>query len=230
MRRTKICLILSLLLATTAGCQTTGEDPYRRDFELYVEGQELENVNLDPDIGGDIDVGADRDRLGARFAFGPDKVRGFFHVFKENWQYTDLPGGLRGAEYDNWGIGGGLKGEPVVKTFENDLKMLVPYRGDISFVWGEHEDDSEWEMRYVEIHLEAAFAIDWRGLRPAAGLAVSGIGGLLEGYGTDTGISGGNAGLFLDLSYQHPEFPLYGHIRAMGGDYRMLVIGFGAKF
>jgi len=42
--------------------------------------------------------------------------------------------------------------------------------------------------------------------------------------------AGSNFGFFLDLFYKNADFPLYGHLRFMGGDYEMTTIGIGAKF
>lgn len=223
-------LLLGLFLAAAAACAATEEGAPWRDFELYAEGQELENVTVEPEFGPDIDLSADRRRVGVRLAFGPVAVRGFGHLFREAWEFTDLPGGGDGAEYDNWGIGGGVKGAPVVGRIRDEVAMLVPYRAELSLVRGDNADDSEWDMQYVDFHADVGFGIDWKGLRPSVGIALSGISGEIDGYGTTSDLSGGNGGVFLDLSYRSPEFPLYGHVRAQAGDYRLVMLGIGVEF
>lgn len=238
-----ISILTGALLA--AGCSAPGVGEAGRDFELYYEDEELDAIewerdNPDPgDTAEKFDLKIDRERVGARFAFGGETTRGFFQVFTEEFQGTSEATGDTTDKIDLYGAGGGIKGAPIVGQASSDIALMIPFRADLSFALGEEsyaEDDVS--VGYVELHGDVGFGAEWMGLRPSAGVAFSSIVGAASFEDNspspdpdeDYTLTGTNAGFFLDLLYKNEEFPIYGHIRALFGDYEGMTFGIGVKF
>ena len=214
-----------------AACSAPGPGEFGNDIEVSYEDSELDKVTFEEDDppGSSDYVKVERKRTGARFAFGGESARGFFQIFGEEWK----AGSARGL--DVFGAGGGVMGAPVVSEVNQDLVLIIPYRADISLAFGSDSvGPVDRALGYAEFHGDVGFGLDWLGLRPSIGLAISSLGGayVLDPGGGDQDytLSGFNAGFFLDILYKHPDFPLYGHLRFLTGDYSGTVIGIGGKF
>lgn len=229
-------LVVSLL---AAACSSVKPGEAGTDIELYYEDQELDKITYEND-GSTIpqpeaDVKVQRERIGARFAFGGETTRGFFQVFTEDWQAGSSEG------LTTYGLGGGMKGTPVIAELSPDVDLILPYRGDLSLAAGADDVNSggttyDRALVYIDLHLEAGIGIDWMGFRPSLGLAMSSLGGAFVQEPTNTSdefkytLAGTNFGYFLDLFYKYADFPMYGHLRFQGGDYQMTTFGIGVKF
>ena len=224
--------LVGSFLATA--CSTPGPDEAARDFELYYEDGELDTVELEEQDpisppGMKMDVKVERERVGARFAFGGESARGFFQIFGE-----DIKAGSSQA-LTAYGLGGGVKGAPVVTELGQDAALIIPYRGDISLAYGSDSIGiTDRALAYAEFHADVGLGLDWLGLRPSVGVALSTLGGayVADAAGLEDKFTmvGTNVGFFVDLLYKHADFPLYGHVRVQGGDYAMTTFGIGAKF
>jgi len=233
-----ISILTGVFLA--AGCSAPGVGEAGRDFELYYEDEELDTIEWErDDAGSTSDLSIDRERIGARFAFGGETTRGFFQVFTEEWQATDQSDGSTGDKIDLYGAGGGIKGAPIVGQASSDIALMIPFRADLSFAYGDESyADEDFMIGYIELHGDVGFGAEWMGLRPSAGVAFSSIVGAATyedtgpspGPDEDYTLTGTNAGFFLDLLYKNEEFPLYGHIRALFGNYEGMTFGIGVKF
>jgi len=223
-------LFVSSLLVS--GCASSGHGNKARDFELYLEDGELDSVEFDPDASGPtVDSQIERERTGARFAFGGEQARGFFQVFAEEWS-----GKGSSLDLDGFGLGGGVKGAPSVGDAGPDVKLLIPFRADLSFAYGvEETTTADYTLAYVELHADVGFGVEWMGIRPSAGVALSSLSGAYRvdpvgGSDSDYDVAGSNIGFFFDIRYKHEEFPVYGHFRALSGDYDVVTLGIGVNF
>lgn len=230
MRARTTCLAILGLTGLAASCSSVSGEP-ARDFELYFEDSELDALRFEEEdnLLPDFDARIERERVGARFAWGSRSVRGFFQVFGEEWQSNSA------EPIDLFGLGGGAMGTPVLTDLGKDVDLILPWRGDISGAAGSDSvGPIDRALVYLELHLDIGIGIDWKGLRPSVGIALSSIGGTLahEAVGSDLTytMAGANAGGFLDVQYKHADFPLYGHLRLQGGDYESAILGVGARF
>jgi len=232
MRRNTLWLGLLAGSVLIAGCSSSGGGRAARDFEVYSEDGELDPVEYEPDSSGPtFDRQVERERLGARFAFGGEPARGFFQVFTEEWKIKNSTLAL-----DGFGVGGGVKGAPTVGDADAEVKMLIPYRADLSLVYGEEDTaTADYALGYVELHADVGFGVEWKGIRPSVGLALSSLAGVYtvspdSGVDTDDTLTGSNTGIFFDILYKHEDYPVYGHLRALSGDYDVVTLGIGFKF
>jgi hypothetical protein len=238
MRTNGICIGVLAGTFLITGCSTPGPGEDAREFELFIQDGSLDSLEFEPEIGSNKqDYQIDRERVGARFAFGGESTRGFFQVFSE--EFSILPnegGGSENPELDGFGAGGGVKGTPVVSEITPDIDLIIPYRADLSLVFAEGDiGTTDQAMVYADLHLDAGVGVNWRGLRPSLGLALSSVSGVYNeeysgGTDQDWDLSGTNVGFYVEAAYKHEDFPIYGRIRALMGDYEMTTFGIGFSF
>lgn len=202
-------------------------------LEVFVQDVELGELDREPDNAPNTtlkDVG--RERAGFRAAFGKPAVRGYFQLFGEEWDN----GFSSTNEFEMFGIGGGVLGEPAVAELsQDDVRLVIPYRAGFNVAWG--DDDSgvvDEETVYVEFEGEVGFGAYLWGLRPMVGVYASNLAGYtdIETPGNDFGVDydGINVGGFAELRYRHDDFPLFAAARVQGGDVEGFVLSFGASF
>lgn len=224
-------LVGSLL---AAACSTPGPGEPSRDFELYFEDGELDTIEFeeqDPITppGDKVDAKVERERVGARFAFGGESARGYFQLFGEDFKAGDA------KSLTAYGLGGGVKGAPVASELGQDLDLIIPYRADLSAAYGQDTvAATDRGLAYLEFQAEVGIGVDWVGLRPSVGVVLSALGGAFvadaSGVEDKYTMAGTNLGYFFDLIYKHADFPLYPHVRFQGGDYAATTFGIGGKF
>ncbi len=228
MRTWTLCLGLLFASPLTSAYAGPSDRHFSRDFEIFAEDGELGAIEFDNGSTPLFDRLIERKRTGARFAWGSETSRGFFHVFGERMDFTST------MQADLIGIGGGVMGSPVLGTASDaGIDFILPWRADVSLVGGEVETGpGAGDVVYGEVHGDIGFGIDWQGLRPSVGLGLSSLSGavLYDSATIDDDLSGFNAGVFFDVRYKHPEFPMYAHLRVQSGDYEVTTFGIGAKF
>ncbi|MFT7486125.1 MAG: hypothetical protein ACI9F9_001978 [Candidatus Paceibacteria bacterium] len=230
MRVARMETIAVVCLALASGCASPGKDDKARDFEVFMEDGSLEEVELSDDALPTLTRAFDRERIGARFAWGSEVSRGYFHVFSEDW--LNPPNSK--VMYEVNGVGGGAMGAPVVGGSDGEVQFIIPWRADLSIAVGSSTSNvADADLVFAELHGDVGFGLDWKGLRPSAGLALSSISGVIvldNDAFDDVGIEGLNSGVFFDLKYKHPEYAAYAHLRVLSGDYDSTVLGVGFKF
>ena len=206
-------------------------------LEAFRKDIELEELELDPEVGSDFDVfDTDRERGGLRAAFGSPRARGYVQIFGEEFgNGFGLPANQFPGEFDLFGIGGGVAGIATVHEFEDQIRLIVPYRAGLNAAWGEEEVGVvDQNLAYVEFEGEVGFGGYFYGVQPSLGIYVSSLAGTLqvEDHVTDpeTDFGGTNSGCFVQLEYKHDDFPLFAKVRAMGGDVRGVALSIGASF
>ena len=168
----------------------------------------------------------ERERLGFRASFGGSHARGYVQLFREEVSYP-------GTEIDLIGIGGGVTGAPAVHRFQEDIRLIIPYRAGVNVALGEYETGViEDDLGYLEFEGEFGVGCYVHGLQPSAGIYLTSLAGIASEptFTDDTTFSGTNAGGYLQLLYQADHFPIYGSVRVMGGDVEGAVLAFGGTF
>lgn len=231
------CASTGAPLGSTAGTTALQSEPESRPhqirIELFTEGREFGSIEFDPDATAAIDVeDLDRARVGIRASIGKDEVRGYAQLFGETW---DDDGAFLDSEFDMAGIGGGVLGVVPVHHFDDDLTLVVPYRGGLDLSSGEESAGAfDSTIVYAEIVLEGGIGLSYRGFMASIGLHSSSIAGGLEtespfgDLGTD--ITASNAGGFLELGYASADAPIVASLRVMGGDVEGASLTLGVGF
>jgi len=209
----------------------------RRSFvrlEIFAQNLELGELEFDPNSTPSTDIkDVERDRVGFRASFGKPAVRGYFHLFGEEWNRAFSTN----QDFDMFGVGGGVLGEPAAGAWSADnVRLVIPYRAGFNVAWG--DDDSgvvDESSVYVEFEGEVGVGVYVWGLRPMLGLYASSLTGYIDvdqiGFGNDeVEYDGVNAGAFAELRYRHDRFPLFASARVQGGDVEGIVLSFGASF
>jgi len=252
--RFPLCLPIALAVLSFASCATVSSSAYKSSLaneatynapattprqqktehvrlELFRQDNEFGEIELDIDGGPTVDLrNADRDRTGFRATFGGSSTRGYFQIFVEEW---DLNPSLGGFDFDLIGIGGGVSGTPTVHTFNEDMRLILPFRGGLNIAVGENDAGgvNDADLAYLEFEGELGFGGDFYGAQPSVGVYLNSVAGILSpDVGPDADITGTNAGVFFQLMYKHDNFPIFGTIRAMGGDVEGALLSFGAAF
>lgn len=199
-------------------------------LEVFRQDIELGEIEYEPEDAADFSLpDVDRKRAGLRAAFGSPNARGYVHIFGE-----ELRSSLN--QFDEiLGIGGGVAGKPTVHEFGDQIRLILPYRLGLNFAGGEEDlGVIEENIGYIEFEGEIGFGGYFHGVQPSVGLYVSSLAGRIEVEdhitNPETDFDGSNSGGFLQLEYKHDEFPLFGRIRAMGGDVEGILVSFGASF
>jgi hypothetical protein len=88
--------VVAILVSLVLGAVATAQEPRppRVDLSVFAGTYDLDEVEYDFDNGpaATEDRTLERDRAGARFAFGPEHVRGFFQFFNEQVDFRLAPG------------------------------------------------------------------------------------------------------------------------------------------
>ena len=204
----------------------------RVQLEIFTQDIDQGEVDFEPDLGPDYtrkDV--NRKRVGFRAAFGQPAVRGYVNFFGEEWER----GFTTPDNFDLFGFGGGVLGEPVAASFENDnIRIVIPYRAGFNLVLGDDEDGADDEdTAYVELEAEVGVGVHLWGFRPMIGFYSTSLSGVIDNEmgatDTSTDYNGSNVGGFIELRYKHDKFPLYASLRALGGDVEGGMFTFGAS-
>lgn len=199
--------------------------------ELFYEDFELGSLEYEPSIGPHFRArDVERRRGGVRVAFGDEQFSGYVTAFGETWKDPFI-----GASFHNFGMGGGLTGQPVVGRLRRGGKLLIPYRVGISFVGGYEEvDAADYFLYYGEFEGEFGVAVNYSGFQPSAGLYFTTLSGGIE---TDLGFArrtehlyGFNGGAYAELKYDNRRSPIYGRLRGVIGDVEGVSLGLGIKF
>jgi len=199
-------------------------------LEVFSQDIELGEIEYEPEGAADFTLpDVDRERAGLRAAFGSPNARGYVQFYGE-----EFGSGLNQFD-DIWGIGGGVAGKPTVYEFGNQMRLNVPYRLGINLAGGEEDlGVVEQDFGYIEFEGEVGIGGYFHGVQPSIGVYVSSLAGRIEVEdhitNPETDFDGSNSGGFLQLEYKHDEFPLFGRIRAMGGDVEGVLVSFGASF
>ena len=237
--------LLSLTLCVS--CLSATEDDVDRDFEFFVEDGALEEVDfvekLDFDedgLSGEVTVTRpiDRERSGARFAWGGEVSRGYVHVIREELTYFEEQGFLEQGvlrKFEMWGVGGGAMGSPTVGDTNGDVVFMVPWRIDGTLYAGNGILLDA--LAYIELHADVGFGFQWKSLRPSVGIAFSSAVGAASTdvfFGEDEkdeNLEAENLGVFFDVKFIPEGYkPVYGHLRAITGDYDLTTFGVGLRF
>lgn len=199
---------------------------HRGSVELYSSQGELASVRHTASTGGSFDDRAVRNRTGLRFAFGHQQLQGFMTVFQEDWNYPGF------STYPMSGVEVGARGiQPVGDFDDTTITLVLPWGFSAGFAVGAGRDlGLIHDLLYRELHAEAGVGMQWKGLRASLGAAFSSIDGegtydLPIGGVSSLSLSAGNAGLFFDVRYSVPSFPVNLGLRAMAGDYSTVALG-----
>ncbi len=132
MRITTTCLGFLVVSLLAAACSSVGPGEDGKDFELFFEDGELDSVTFEEEdnLVAEEDVKLERERVGIRFAWGGETSRGTFQIFGEDWKAGSA------KSLTLFGLGGGIKGTPVLSKLSGDVDLILPYRGDISLAGG----------------------------------------------------------------------------------------------
>jgi hypothetical protein len=213
----------------------SGADRDLFDIDVTASGEELDAIQFDPDdLLSTVELPVERDRVTARFAFGREAVRGFIHVFKEHLLAEPTTLSVTRVSVDSLGVGGGVKGAPRVNGSEATVAFLIPYRVDVSVVVGDEDTTSAGDdlvMAYLEGQVDLGFGAEWKGLRVSGGATASSLVGHIESdLFEDLDLEGTNVGVYGEVRYKHPAVPVYGRIRATGGDIERTEFALGLAF
>jgi hypothetical protein len=203
----------------------------RVSLEVFRQDIELGELEFDYDgpPASKADVkDIDRVRTGFRAAFGAPAARGYVQFFGE--EFYDSPG-----DFDHWGLGGGVAGFPSAHDFNDDIRLIIPYRAGFNVAWGEEDNGSiETTQAYVEFEGEVGVGGYFWGAMPSVGVyltSLAGAGTIDNGVAdSDYDFNGTNAGAYIQIAYKHDEFPMFASFRAMGGDVEGIVLSIGAAF
>jgi len=199
--------------------------------EVFYEDFELGRIKADPALGPDVNLNdVQRRRGGVRVSFGDEQLSAYVSAFGESLKHPFLV-----TTFSNFGMSGGVLGEPVVGRLRRGGKVLLPYRVGVSFVGGWEEDAFvDYALFYGEFEGEFGVAVDYSGFRPSAGLYFTSLSGAVE---TDFGFArttddfyGFNGGAYAELKYDNKRSPVYGRIRGVVGDVEGVTVALGVKF
>ncbi|MFT7679869.1 MAG: hypothetical protein ACI8QC_003874 [Planctomycetota bacterium] len=237
------------LLCVASGCSSVyqGQDAGReqhksRNFEFFSEEHDLEEVRLDDYYGNSINIErpADRERRGVRLSWGRESARGFFQVFREDWTSPGVPRlnppntVFETFQVDLTGMGGGIHGVPTVGPISDEVELVLPYRASFALASGTGNlGPVDAELNYFEFQGDLALGVRLSGVTASAGIAVSALFGVANADDEpldDAEITAYNTGIFTDLSFKHPNFPIYAHARIQTGEYEGLSVGVGVRF
>jgi len=252
MRTGSLSLALPVL-ALASSCAVTGPAPGAParargdifDFDLSVSpDEELDELEFDPETppGPRVDLPVERSRTKLRFAFGGEAARGYVQFLSEELEMNVPPvapyGGIP-TDFDMLGFGGGVKGAPRVNGSAAEVAFLIPYRLDVALLLGVEDDPApavpgdDVALVYYELQADFGLGAEWKGLRASGGLATSSIYGRMEAETSSNGevdFSGANSGVYGELRYKHPDFPVYAQVRATVGDLERTEFGLGVAF
>lgn len=217
----------------------TGDEgrPYgqtRARLQFFREDIELDELDLQRDVGPDLVLrDTERTRQGFRADFGNRAAGGFFQLFAEEFRAPLLSVG----ELDNYGIGGGVVGAPVVGG-SGRVEFVVPYRFEVDLVvGGESGGSPDEDIGYLEAMFDLGFGARVFGLQASSGLQLRSIGGRFDSddpaapAGTaQSDFDGTNVGAYVELLYKHDRVPLMARVRGLAGDIRGLELSFGFAF
>jgi hypothetical protein len=250
------CLPALCALATLASCSTVSptqrhdgrfrETRSWRDplvsAEVFYGEHELDEIEFDRDLEEIFGPGIDdveRKRAGVRIAVGVDNIQGYVQLFGEeidDFDASQLNAGTSLTLDDLFGVGVGIRGEPVLNEVGPHTKLLAPYRLGINIVTGEGRfNDSNagtllksaserGDFAYIEEEIQAGLGFDVHGFRTTVGVYATLLAGTVEDDivtdddDDDLDFEAFNPGLFAELRYKHPHFPLMVGVRATGGD------------
>ena len=222
-------------LALPAASPSTSRSAWDFDFkearikgEVFYEDIELGELEYDPEGAFDFDVpDIDRTRSGVRGMYGWPEMQVYVQLFVE--EFASNP------EFDLFGFGAGVTGDPDVHEFSDGVSVVIPYRLGFNVTAGEEDvGATEQTLAYAEMESEVGVGIDFAGLRPSVGFYVSSISGTIEIDDNitdpETDFDGANAGGYAQISYKHKDVPVYGRFRALAGDVEGFVFTVGAAF
>ena len=228
----------------------TGHKKTSKSIEAFYEDVELDEI----EIGG-LDDDDDslkvhditRKRAGVGMSFGSDVAQGYFRVFYEEFGKEMLNEPFRGG-----GVGGGVKGIPKLAEFNDNISLILPYRGGVDFVYGQGEIDvyeiqggtptylgtADVNTLYVDLQGSVGIGVDIHGFQPSVGLAFDGLIGTMKVDDTvgqydiddDEDISAFNVGGFAELRYKHPDFPVFASVRGLFGNIDGFAVSLGVDF
>lgn len=144
---TRLGFLVVLLLA--AACSAVGPGEDGKDFELFLEDGELDSITFEEEdnLVADEDVKLERERVGIRFAWGGEKSRGTLQLFGEDWKAGSA------KSLTLFGLGGGIKGTPVISELSRDVDLILPYRADVSLAGGtDSVGTTDRTAAYLELH------------------------------------------------------------------------------
>ncbi len=227
----------SLCLIGFVSCVGPGDEVVNTPgVELRMGTHELGTIEHSGDGVSPFEDGPERVRSGFQVEFGSEVAGAVVQVFQEDWSYPGF------EVYDLNGVSVGTRGTQFGGEFEsNEIALVMPWRVDASFAVGAQRDGGLIEeLSYREVHGELGLGLSWNGLQLSLGASLSSI----EGSGTfdstqfGTGaasvrrldIQGENLGLYADVRYQPPEWPVYGNLRGSAGDATGSSFGLGVRF
>lgn len=203
-------------------------------LQYFREDIEFDELHVDFDGVPDGKLrDIERDRVGFRADFGNRMAGGFFQLFRETFRAPSL----LGEEFDDYGIGGGIVGAPVVDQTER-LDFVVPYRFEVDLAAG-HESVSGFDedLRYAEAMFEVGFGARMFGLQASSGVQLRSLAARFDSdnpaspanSGTAV-ITGTNVGGYVELLYKHDMVPLMARVRGLIGDVSGIEFSFGFAF
>ncbi|HEX5054687.1 MAG TPA: hypothetical protein VFZ65_23125 [Planctomycetota bacterium] len=202
-------------------------------LQFFREDVEFDELDVEVDNSPDVTIkDVDRDRFGFRAEFG-QSAGGFFQVFAEQMRAP----ALLLEEFDNFGIGGGAVGAPVVADV-GPVDLIVPYRFEVDLAAGsETVSGFDEDLFYFEAMFELGFGARAFGAQMSTGVLVNSQAGWFDSdnpasvAGTDTTrITGTNVGAFFELLYKADRVPLMARVRGVVGDISGLMFSFGFAF
>jgi hypothetical protein len=203
-------------------------------LQLFREGLEFDELDVEFDSGPDgklYDI--ERDRFGFRAEFGSRGVGGFVQVFGEELEAEPL----FGEDFDNFGIGGGVNGTPVVGR-AGKVEFLVPFEFEINVAAGsESVGGFDTDLLYLDTQFDVGFGARAFGAQASTGIVINAIGALYEtddpssaANGDPALIHGTNIGAYIEVLYKHDRVPLMARARAIVGDVSGVMLSFGFAF
>lgn len=210
--------------------------------DVFYDEHDLDELDFEDDLerifGNGIDD-VERKRAGVRIAVGVDNVQAYVQLFGEeigSFDPTQLNAQTSVAFDDLYGIGIGARGEPILADISPHSKLVASYRIGFNLVSGEGRftDQSgagilksateEGDLFYLEEELRAGLGVDTYGFRVTVGVYASILSGTVEddivasSADDDLEFEAFNPGLYAELMYKHPGFPVRVGLRGTVGD------------
>lgn len=242
MFKTPLALLLSLIVLISCLCFNSCS----MVAEAFMSRMELNEFKLEVDehhLSGKTKLrSVDRDRNGVRIGVNVEELTKsvskitpplmdnhniiiFTQVFDEKFD----------KDFEGYGLGFGISGQPILHTFHDTFKLILPFQMHYNGVTGDADEPHlDADIKYREALGMLGVGVDIGGLQPSIGVSYTDIVGEIEpfiGYGgNDQELTGRNFGTYLGLKFVHKEFPGYAQIRGFSGEMDGVIASVGVRF
>jgi hypothetical protein len=221
-------LILALAALTCFPLGFAQATPQGLDVDVYVENSLLKQIDYENFLGPIENREVERERRGARLAWGSDANQGFAQVFSETADLTTQ------TRTEMTGVGFGSQGILTFSTEDAGQGLVVPWRVDLTYAHGGiTEGPSHGSAYYLEAYADIGIGLQSHNIQASVGVASSAFYGYMR-YDSvllsNESIDGTNGGTYFDVQYKRPGSPLYTQLRYTYGDYESTMFRLGLKF